>query len=93
MDTGLKYSHPVMQILLCCRFIFKETEPNPIPPGGPGAHHPAHWMDVSHASEPGLARGGVVVGRGDAVSADQVASTVSANMVIVAFQLPYRARI
>lgn len=57
-------------------------------------HHPGprpyRWtMHVSLGSE--LCRGGVV--RGDAVSTDPTANTVSANMVIVALQLPHKARI
>lgn len=47
-------------------------------------------MHVAHASV--LCRG-VVVLWGDAVSTDQTANTVSANTVIVAFQLAHKARI
>lgn len=57
-------------------------------------HHPGprpyRWtMHVSLGSE--LCRGGVV--RGDVVSTDLTANTVSANTVIVALQLPNKARI
>lgn len=64
----------------------------------PVKHHPAPYPANSSTDEPWMcllpaSRAEVGWWRVDAVSTDQAASTVSANMVIVALQLPHKARI